>query len=103
MSKFLVVFTTAPTEREARIIARKLIEEDLAKCVSIAPIRSFFKWKGEMNDVSEYLLIVKATLKNYKKLEEKIKELHSYEVPELVGFPIVKGSKEYLKWLEGSG
>lgn len=96
----LVVLVTAPTGREAKIIARKLVGEKLAKCVNIVPVNSFFEWKGEFKEVKERLLIIKTAKANYAALEKRVKELHSYDTPEIIALRVEKGFKPYLDWIE---
>jgi len=97
----LVVFVTVPTKREARIIARKLVEEKLARCVNLLPVESVFEWEGETEVVEEQLLVIKTVKKNFGRLEERVKQLHSYDTPEIIALPVERGSKDYLEWLTG--
>lgn len=97
----IVVFITAASEEEAVKIARALVEEKLAGCVNIIRnIRSIYSWQGKIEDEPEVLMVAKTRRGNFKTLSKTVKELHSYTVPEIIAIPIVKGSKEYLKWLE---
>lgn len=89
------------TYEAAKSIARTLVESKLAACVNIVPqITSIYSWKGEIVEDNEFLLIIKSKLEAYGKLESEIKELHSYEVPEIIAFDINKGLPEYLRWIE---
>lgn len=97
----LVVYITAPNEEEAAKIAKILVEERLAGCVNIIKdIRSIYSWQGKLEDEKEVLMIVKTRLKLFSALTSKVKELHSYTVPEVIAMPIVDGSEEYIKWLK---
>ena len=99
-SESLVVFVTAPPGDLPTEIARALVSEKLAACVNILPqIRSIYFWKEEVCDDAEQLLVIKTTAERYDALERRIKELHSYEVAEVIALPIVKGSPDYLSWL----
>lgn len=101
--RFLVVFVTASTEEEAAGIARALVEEGLAGCVNIIKdIRSIYTWKGKTEDSAEALLIIKTREESFPAMEKKIKELHSYEVPEVIALPLTLGSNAYLEWLYGA-
>lgn len=98
----IIVFITAPDEEEAAGIARALVGERLAGCVNIVQgVRSIYSWEGKMEDDREALMIVKTRRALFGALEKRVKELHPYTVPEIVGFPIVEGSRDYLGWLEG--
>ena len=97
----LVVYITAPNEEEAAKIAKILVEERLAGCVNIVKdIRSIYSWQGKLEDEKEVLMIVKTRLELFSALTSKVKELHSYTVPEVIAMPIVDGSEEYIKWLK---
>jgi len=102
MTDATVVFTTCAFEEEALRIARALVEERLAGCVNIvSPVRSIYRWKDEICDEKEWLLIIKTGRERFEELERKIKSLHSYSVPEIICLPIIEGSFDYLEWLEG--
>jgi len=96
----IVVFITASNEGEAAIISRALVEARLAGCVNIINnIRSIYSWQGKIEDEKEVLMILKTQKFLFDSLVKKVKELHSYTVPEIIALPIVDGSAEYLKWL----
>jgi periplasmic divalent cation tolerance protein len=96
----IVVFITASNEDEAARIAKALVEAKLAGCVNIIKnIRSIYSWQGKVEDETEVLMIVKTQKSLFDSLMKKVKELHSYTVPEIIAMPIVKGSEDYLKWL----
>lgn len=97
----MVVLVTCGSEEEGLKIARTLVEERLAACVNLLPtIRSIYRWEGKTCDEKEWLLIIKTKKERFEDLEEKVKSLHSYSVPEIIGLPIVEGSSSYLQWLE---
>jgi periplasmic divalent cation tolerance protein len=100
MSKPIVVLVTCGSEEEALKIANALVGEHLAACVNvIAPIRSIYRWEGKIWDKKEWLLISKTQSHRFAALENKVKSLHSYSVPEIVSLPILEGSSSYLNWL----
>ena len=100
MTEFIVVFITAPNEKEAASISRTIVEERLVACVNIIPsVRSIYRWQGRVEDEQEVLMIVKTKSPLFERLQKRVKELHSYAVPEIIGLPVVEGSKEYLNWL----
>ncbi len=100
MSDSLIVFVTCSSEEEGLKIANALVEGRLAACVNlISPVRSIYRWEGKIWDEKEWLLIVKTQKDRFEELEKKVKSLHSYSVPEIVGLPIEKGSSAYLDWI----
>jgi periplasmic divalent cation tolerance protein len=99
-----IVLVTCGTLKEARRIARTVVSKRLAACVniSLSPVESFYTWKGKLEKAREYLLVMKTTAKRLAELEEEVKRLHSYDVPEFIAVPIVAGSADYLGWLQES-
>lgn len=98
-----IVLTTTGSREEAQQIARALVEARLAACVNIAgPIESVFRWKGQVESASEYLLLVKTTAALFPRVRDAIRQAHSYELPECVALPVDEGSADYLKWMEES-
>jgi periplasmic divalent cation tolerance protein len=99
---FLISITTSSSE-EAERIAEALVQERLAACVNIVPaITSIYRWQGEVHRDSEVLLIAKSRPELFESLAARVKEMHSYEVPEIIALPITAGSKAYLKWIDES-
>lgn len=99
--KEIVVYITASNEDEAAKIARALVEARLAGCVNIIRnIRSIYSWQGKIEDEPEVLMVVKTRKTLFESLSRKVKELHSYSVPEIIALPIAEGTVDYLKWLE---
>jgi periplasmic divalent cation tolerance protein len=83
-------------------MARELVERRLAACVNLLPkVESIYRWQGAVESAEEVLLLVKTTVPRFAELKEKILELHSYEVPEVLALPISDGSSTYLDWLCG--
>lgn len=100
---FIVVLITTGSCEEAMKIARALVEEKLAACVNIVPeVFSCYWWEGKVQEDKEALLIVKTTASAFPALEGRVRELHSYTVPEIIALPIKEGFKGYLDWLAGS-
>jgi periplasmic divalent cation tolerance protein len=98
-----VVFITTKGSTEAERIAKQLVEEKLAACVNVIPkISSTYRWKGTVVHASEALMLVKTSDEKLDDLIARVKELHSYEIPEILTLPIKRGSGDYLKWLEES-
>lgn len=96
----IVIYITAPNEDEGADIARTLVQERLAACINIiAPVRSIYRWQEKVEDEREVLLIVKTRKRLFDSLLERVRELHSYTVPEIIALPITGGSEDYLKWL----
>lgn len=100
MSGFSVVFVTAGSEQEASRVGRTLVEERLAACANIVPrIRSIYRWKGDLCEEEEVLLIMKTRSSLFPSLMKRVMELHSYEVPEIVAVPLGAGLPAYLDWV----
>ena len=96
----VVVYITAPNEEEAERIARMLVDKRLAACVAlVSPIRSIYRWKEEVCDEKEVLLIAKTVSAMFSSLRDAVLEAHSYEVPEIVAVPIADGESRYLQWI----
>jgi periplasmic divalent cation tolerance protein len=99
----IIVFSTFPDAATARAVARTLIDSRLAACVNILPaIESIYRWKGEIESASEILILIKSTTWKYQLLEAKIRELHPYEVPEIISIRADSGHVPYLRWIEES-
>ena len=96
----IVVFMTANSTTEAEKIAGELVKDGLAACVNIInKVRSIYRWQGEICRDTEALCVIKTVKGNFEALKDKIKSMHSYTVPEVIGLPIEIGSEKYLKWL----
>ncbi len=99
----VVVLITTPGEKEALEIARTLVEEKLAACVNVIPkVSSIYRWRGKVEEDSEALMVVKTTPEAFERLQARVKELHSYTVPEIIALPIVEGNPDYLAWVRES-
>ncbi len=99
MAQEIVVLVTCPPT-EAESLASKLVEEELVACVNVIPaITSIYRWKGELCKDSESLLLIKTHQNLWKRLENRVLELHSYETPEIICVPIEIGNQAYLDWL----
>ncbi len=97
-TEFAIVICTAPPGGSEKI-ADALVEERLAACVNVAQIRSYFFWEGKSCDETEELMIIKTEMKLAERIKARIKELHSYELPEIIIVPIVGGDERYLQWI----
>ena len=97
---FVVVLTTAGSDEEASRIAAALVERRLAACVNVVPgVVSHYRWKGEVHRDEERLLLIKTAERLFPEVRRAIRELHSYELPEVVMVRIGGGDEEYLAWL----
>jgi periplasmic divalent cation tolerance protein len=98
---FLIIFVTTASEQEAATIGKALVEERLAACANIIPaIRSIYRWKEVVWDKGESLIIIKSRADLFERLRNRVKELHSYEVPEITALKLEKGDPAYLQWIE---
>jgi periplasmic divalent cation tolerance protein len=99
MNNHILVLVTTASKEESELIAAALVESRLAACVNIFPISSIYRWQGQIQSDSEYQLFIKTDIQLFSDIEAKIKELHSYSVPEIIAIDIVAGSGSYLNWL----
>jgi len=98
----MMIVTTTARMQDASRIAERLVEQHLAGCVQIAgPMLSTYRWENEIQRSEEYMVIIKSRADLYEQVETAIKEIHPYEVPEIVGINVEAGSNEYLGWLAG--
>jgi periplasmic divalent cation tolerance protein len=103
MAEYLQVLTAAGSEEEAEGISSALVERRLAACVQVlGPVSSRYRWRGEIEQAREWLCLAKTEAARYPELEAAIRELHSYEEPEIVATAIVAGSAGYLDWVSHS-
>jgi periplasmic divalent cation tolerance protein len=101
MTDKIVVLSTCATADEAERLARLLLEEHLAACVSAIPgVRSFYHWKGAIESAGECLLLIKTSRDLFVDLCQTLRKAHSYEVPETLAIPILEGSADYFDWME---
>jgi periplasmic divalent cation tolerance protein len=102
MTDYIVVFVTAP-ENEAVDLARTLVEERLVACVNIVPgLRSLYWWQGTVEDEPEVLCIMKTQSRLFEPLQDRVRQLHSYEVEEIIALPILAGNPPYMDWIRES-
>jgi periplasmic divalent cation tolerance protein len=91
---------TAASERQAVRIGRAVVRAELAACITVVPrVRSIFRWAGKVSEEREVLLIMKSRPDLFAPLSAEVRRLHSYQVPEVIAFPITQGTTDYLTWL----
>ncbi|MDQ6734759.1 MAG: divalent-cation tolerance protein CutA [Nitrospirota bacterium] len=96
----IIVLVTTASEEEATTIGRAVVKQGLAACANILPLKkSIFHWEGQIAEEQECLMIMKSRPALFEELSMAVKRLHSYNVPEIVAMPIVKGSPDYLDWI----
>ena len=101
MTDKIIVFSTCGSAEEAERAARHLVETRAAACVNIIPgVRSIYRWKGAIEDASEWTLLIKTQRGLLEHVERELRKIHSYEVPEIVAVPIVDGLETYLRWID---
>jgi len=102
MTEKIVVISACGSEEEAARIANKLIDAHLAACVNLIPkIRSFYRWRGKVEDSAEWMLIIKTSRDCFEPLRTVLEAAHSYELPEVLALPVLDGSPSYLAWIDG--
>ena len=100
-NEYIQVFSTANKREDADRIASTVVRKRVAACAQIlGPIQSTYWWKGEVEEAAEWLCVMKTRSDLFSALEKEIKNIHPYEVPEIVALPIVAGSKSYLQWID---
>jgi periplasmic divalent cation tolerance protein len=100
MTDKIVILSTCSTEEEAERIARLLLDDQLAACVSVIPrMRSFYHWKGAIESAGECLLLIKSSRELFDAVRARLEAAHSYEVPEVLALPVVEGAANYMNWL----
>jgi periplasmic divalent cation tolerance protein len=101
MTDKIVILSACDSEEQATRLARHLVELRLAACVNIVPgARSVYRWKGEMEEASEWLLVIKSRRDLFASIRGEIAKLHTYEVPELLALPVIEGAGGYLEWMD---
>ena len=100
-NNYIIVLVTTPNKAEAEKISQSLLNDKLIACANIInPVTSFFLWSGKVERAEECLVVMKSRMDLFAELAERLKGLHSYEVPEILALPIVEGSKAYLDWMD---
>ncbi|MEM3730373.1 MAG: divalent-cation tolerance protein CutA [Candidatus Bathyarchaeia archaeon] len=102
-SKHILVIVAAANKAEAEKIAQALLNERLIACANIiSGVHSLFRWQGKIESTEESVILMKTRKDLFSKISERVKALHSYQVPEIIATPIVEGFDAYLKWLDES-
>src|SRR5438270_5410761 len=96
----VIILTTAGSKDEARKVAKSLVESRLAACVNVIPkIESVYRWEDNVQTAEEWLLLIKTSSLNFEAVQEAIRKLHSYDLPECIAIKISEGEEKYLEWL----
>ena len=102
-AEFLLILCTCPDRSVASAVTTALLEERLAACVNRVPgIKSTYRWEGHVQEDDEVLLLIKTTANLFARVEDTIRKLHPYELPEVIGVPLTAGSAAYLDWIRSS-
>ena len=101
--EYTLIMVTASSREEAEKIATALLERKLIACANIlGPVSSRFWWQGKIDSAEEYMIFMKTKRELFEQVADNVKQLHSYEVPEIIALPIVEGAKPYLEWINSS-
>ncbi|MBU3906958.1 MAG: divalent-cation tolerance protein CutA [Nanoarchaeota archaeon] len=98
--KYIIIKTTFAKKEEAEEVAKKIIDSNLAACIQISEVESYYRWNNKIEKSNEYKVEIKTVEKNYGKIEELITENHNYEIPEIVAYKLSNGSKKYFEWIK---
>ena len=99
MNKYIMITTACSSKENAELISETLLNKHLISCAQISTIESAYHWQGNIEHNTEYLLQMKTVKNNYPEIEEQIKKLHTYEVPEIAAYDIILGEKNFLNWI----
>jgi periplasmic divalent cation tolerance protein len=103
MTDKIVVLSTCGSQEEAGKLAHALVEQRLAACVNVVPgIQSYYRWKGNIEQAGEFLLVIKSSRARFPDLRAALEQAHSYEIPELIALPVVEGAPNYLNWVDSN-
>ncbi len=103
MTEHVVILVTVANQEQADAIAHALVSEHLAACVNIVgPVRSVYYWEDQVQQDQELLLVIKTQAGLFERVAVRVKELHSYQTPEIIALPITAGSEAYLAWLSAA-
>lgn len=98
---YIIVIVTTPSKEEGLKIVHRLLEDRLIACANIlGPVSSLFWWQDKIDEATEFLIFMKSREELFQRLSERVKQLHSYQVPEIISLPILAGSAPYLNWLD---
>ncbi|MBD1559004.1 divalent-cation tolerance protein CutA [Vibrio sp. S9_S30] len=101
-SEFCIVLSTVNNDMVKRKIVNSLLSERLSACIQVMPIESYYIWEGKVCQDEEQLLVIKTQSKLYKRVENTIRKLHNYEVPQVIQLPISSGLSDYLEWVKSN-
>ncbi len=103
MNTHIIIYITFPNKKEASVIVEQLLNHKYIACANVVDhIESHYWWKGAIDETDEVMAIIKTTHDRFGKVSELVKELHPYDVPEIIAVPIIDGSSEYLQWITDS-
>ena len=100
MSRIIQVVTTTNNREEAECIAKAVVQQRLAACAQVSgPVTSYYWWEGKLANAEEWVCRMKTREEKYGSLQDRIREMHSYDVPEILAIPVVSGNSTYLEWV----
>ena len=95
----IFIYITNPNLKEAKKVAKHLLENKLIACANIFPSKSIYRWEGKIVQEKEYILLVKTTEEKYEKVKSEVEKVHSYEIPCIIKIP-AEANKKYLSWIK---
>jgi periplasmic divalent cation tolerance protein len=97
---FVGIYITCSDKKEAEKISLLLLKDRLVACCNIIPIKSLYWWHGKIEDSKEFVILAKTKDENFDEIEALVKKKHSYKIPAILAYKIVKGNKDYLDWMD---
>ena len=96
----IIIYTTTKTQKDAKLISKKLLEKKLIACANIFPIESMYLWDNKINEENEYAVILKTRNELFEKVKNELKLIHKYETPAIISWNVDKADQKYVDWIK---